>query len=154
MGTLSRLLPGHNRLSARVLIWTLSIAHWIVLYQWSCHNRLSARVLIWTPGRTRTANPQNNGSQSPVGSSPDLDVITKNGKENWKMKSHNRLSARVLIWTPAEMMLVRKKNEESHNRLSARVLIWTPQPKANMRISLVCHNRLSARVLIWTGVGE
>ena len=70
------------------------------------------------------------------------------------MKSHNRLSARVLIWTPAEMMLVRKKNEESHNRLSARVLIWTPQPKANMRISLVCHNRLSARVLIWTGVGE
>jgi len=38
---------GHNRLSARVLIWTMT--HWIVLYQWSvCHNRLSARVLIWT----------------------------------------------------------------------------------------------------------
>jgi len=38
------------------------------------HNRLSARVLIWTLADHRGRHPRQHGrSQSPVGSSPDLD---------------------------------------------------------------------------------
>jgi len=38
-------------------------------------------------------------SQSPVGSSPDLDLMSKLPQSMNSMTGHNRLSARVLIWT-------------------------------------------------------
>jgi len=63
---------------------------------------------------------------------------------------HNRLSARVLIWTLSHRLL--PLFDRRHNRLSARVLIWTLGKYAEMTQALTGHNRLSARVLIWTHI--
>jgi len=63
---------------------------------------------------------------------------------------HNRLSARVLIWTFHDVMRILSTIENSHNRLSARVLIWTVSNAEHAHTHTVSHNRLSARVLIWT----
>jgi len=64
-------------------------------------------------------------SQSPVGSSPDLDIAAKDAASVAPKASHNRLSARVLIWTPEKETSCKKRRTSRHNRLSARVLIWT-----------------------------
>ena len=62
---------------------------------------------------------------------------------------HNRLSARVTIWTglPVTYQAV---TADSHNRLSARVTIWTGTRLGAMNLQDDGHNRLSARVTIWT----
>ena len=91
-------------------------------------------------------------SQSPVGSSPDLDLTPTASASNCSAwRSHNRLSARVLIWTRSHPGSRMRQSALGHNRLSARVLIWTlSKPKTGTEANQSCHNRLSARVLIWT----
>ena len=62
------------------------------------HNRLSARVTIWTAVRGGFARVHQRESQSPFGSSHDLD-LTIQEQEGTNVAGHNRLSARVTIWT-------------------------------------------------------
>ena len=66
----------------------------------SSHNRLSARVTIWTVSARADITPERvEESQSPFGSSHDLDPKTSLwGAKNLHL-CHNRLSARVTIWT-------------------------------------------------------
>ena len=90
-------------------------------------------------------------SQSPVGSSPDLDTRFSGATPPEELARHNRLSARVLIWTPQHDRRLCRRGPCGHNRLSARVLIWTQKDTYYIVSGLVAgHNRLSARVLIWT----
>ena len=61
------------------------------------HNRLSARVTIWTFLSTHSLFWEHEMSQSPFGSSHDLD--RSSARHCAFDHRHNRLSARVTIWT-------------------------------------------------------
>ena len=148
---------GHNRLSARVTIWTggrdaaepyralhQSQSPFGSSHDLDCisgmgissratgggHNRLSARVTIWTlPQYTTKSKGDYHESQSPFGSSHDLDHRHKKITVNKEKQSHNRLSARVTIWTHQSAAgRHRAAGSPCHNRLSARVTIWTSPP--------------------------
>ena len=89
----------HNRLSARVTIWT-PVLEWMDALSPESHNRLSARVTIWTESTgMQNELPVTMKSQSPFGSSHDLDKSAEVNMPVSERDSHNRLSARVTIWT-------------------------------------------------------
>ena len=114
------------------------------------HNRLSARVLIWTGRTGRRRRSTVGASQSPVGSSPDLDaVILKTTSPSTSSTSQSPVgSSPDLDVNTGHVKLISVKESQSPVGSSPDLDAGANSP--TRQATRGCHNRLSARVLIWT----
>ena len=90
-------------------------------------------------------------SQSPIGSGPDMDNMEQKHKERLLAESQSPIGSGPDMDLPVRGGGESQSPWQSHNRLSAPVPIWTLHlNRCHCSASCIGHNRLSAPVPIWT----